>query len=676
MKALMIIASIIGFAGFAFLGFLWFGFCNVKGKKVDDPKLRIYGKTSFFLWFIVILSFSCLGALAYFASYFGRTENSNEVFALKGDWILENSVSFNQNETDTIYVYRQNNDSSDETTNPENVKIQVRHLSDNQFAKTKTLFDEQIKNLLSNLKRRPAELNAEAKAQRKVIYQQAKDNEKELRILLKEKKAELKTALEENKERRKSALDYVSVLLQESLEQNKTEKKIANKKWFANQNAGTYTALSGNHEYTVSSKSSDILKVIDISPYGFGSGYFDGTAYPGQKIGSLLSLDWNPSFKMSKAGKIYIIAFALGILVNLVMLVWLLCIIIHRIVILSWLIKWSLLPVKDKISYIDGLADAVIIEIDGDIEEAEYDLKEYINQYQSSPETLLKEHSEKYAENKNKAIRTIWDIITAGWASRNKTEKGHKHLVDIAKYYYSRYIVIEMKVKKESAQYHWLRKKAKLYVIQIKHFFKNLSVNIRDEFNQAEKLSLDKSIGCAIDRDTERLLKDISKIDRNFNNKIQTEFLRTFTSSTELLKFIGLTNSAVIGYVATGIALLFVYIGAYNNNSEIKNRIGRKIVDLRKQITKIEKKRTKAESFVGRVSNINKTLIEAFSRYTKMFNELDKIIFPEGDYSKSRTSREAAQNRGESYFSQEEMEKVRALGRFAKYMKQIIEADF
>jgi len=81
------------------------------------------------------------------------------------------------------------------------------------------------------------------------------------------------------------------------------------------------------------------------------------------------------------------------------------------------------------------------------------------------------------------------------------------------------------------------------------------------------------------------------------------------------------------------------------------------------------------EGFVGRTMNINKILIEAFSRHIKMYNELEKIVFPEGDFSKSKTSRKAAQDKGKLYFSPDEQEKVRALGRFSKCMKQIIEAD-
>jgi hypothetical protein len=671
----MIIISVVGFAGFIFLGFRRYNFCNLKVEKEDDPKLRIYGKTSFLVWFLVILAFSCLGTLAYFASYFGRTENYDGVFELKGDWTAESSGSFNEDDTNNIYVYRQNS----EITNSETVKIQVRHLSAIQFAKTKTEFNEQIKNTLSNLKRRPAELKVESKAQKKAIKQEAKEKEKELKKSLKGKKAELNAALTENKEQRKAALDALPRLLKEALAQVKAEKKIARKKWLANQDAGTYTALSGNREYTVTLESSDMLKAINLSPYGFGSGYFDGTVYLGQKTGSLLSLDLHPSFKMSKAGKTYIIGFVLGIMVNCVMGIWLLIIVIHRIVILSWRKKWSLLPVKDKIIYIEGLTDAVLNKIDGEIEKAEYDFEEHKREYRSSPETALKKHNEAYREikdTKGKVLDTLGNIFTAGGSSRKKTEEEHEHLADITNYYYSRYIIIQMQVKRESAQYHWLRKKAELYIMQIKYFVENVDIKIKDEFDQAEKLSLDKTIGGVIDKDTECLLKEIGKIDEDFNQKMEIEFFKTLNSSTQLMKLVGFTNSTAIGVAGLGIALAFAYAGAYNKNSEIKNELKRNMIDLREQITKIESNRTLAEGYVGRAMNINKILIEAFSRYTKLYDELEKIVFPEGDYSKSKASRKAAEDRGELYFSPEETQKVRALGRFSKSLKQIIETDF
>jgi len=215
-----------------------------------------------------------------------------------------------------------------------------------------------------------------------------------------------------------------------------------------------------------------------------------------------------------------------------------------------------------------------------------------------------------------------------------------------------------------------------LYIMQIKHFVETLSIDIKNEFDQAERLSLNKSIGNVIDQDTELLLKEVGKIDGDFNRRMETEFFRTFAGSTKLLELVGFTNSTAIGFAGLGIATAFAYIGAFNKNSQIKNRIKGRINDLRQQITQIEANRTSAEGFVGRASNINKTLIEAFSRYTKMFNELEKIVFPEGDYSKSKASRKAAQDRGELYFNQDELQKVRALGRFSKSMKQIIEADF
>jgi len=223
---------------------------------------------------------------------------------------------------------------------------------------------------------------------------------------------------------------------------------------------------------------------------------------------------------------------------------------------------------------------------------------------------------------------------------------------------------------------HIFRKKAELYIMQIKHFVENCSIDIKNEFDQAERLSLNKSIGNVIDHDTEQLLKEIGKIDLDFSKKMETEFSRIYAGSTELMELAGFTNSTAIGVAGLGVAAAFAYAGAFNKNSQIKNRIKGRIIDLRQQITQIEANRTSAEGFVGRASNINKTLIEAFSRYTKMFNELEKIVFPEGDYSKSKASRKAAENRGELYFNQEETQKVRALGRFSKSMKQIIEADF
>jgi hypothetical protein len=644
-------------------------FYNLKAGQIDDPKLRIHGKICFRVWLFALLAFLCLGSLAYFSAYFNRTVNYNEDFAINGEWATEDPINLNEDDTDNIYVYHRNNKKGEQET----LKIQVRYLTAEQLVEAKTGINKKRESFLLYLEDKTAELKTEAKAEKKAIKKQFKEKEKELKKSLKGKKATLKAALKENKEQRKAALNAVPKHLKELQDEVSAEKRRAKrKKWLGNESFDTYIAFSGNREYTVTLEKSKMLRAINLSPYEIASGYFDGMVYPVLKTSSLLSLDIQPSFKTQKAGKTYIMGFAPGILVNFFMIIWLFFLVISRIAIVLWRIKWSLMPIKAKIVYIDKISNDVLIKIDREIEKAKYNYKG-----SSNPEAALENFNKMYQENME--LNTFTDMaknmFTAGKASREKVEIEHGRMANIARSYKSRYEIVQIQVLKEQTHYHWLRKKAELHIMQIKYFIEKLPITIKEEFNQAEKLALDKSTG-NMDNDISQLLSNISSLDSDFDQNVKREFISTLAKSTQLMKLAGFTNPAVLGVAGLAIAGGLAFLGAWNKNSKIKNELGRGIISLQDQITKIESNRTLAEGFVGRSQNVNKLLVEAFIRYTKMVDELEKIVFPKGNRSKSKAARKAAQDRGELYFSPEELEKVRALGSFCKYMKQVIETDF
>jgi hypothetical protein len=782
MKALLIIASLIGFAGLIFLSFLRYCFCNVKAEKEYDPKLRIYGKTSFLVWFIVVLSFTCLGSLAYFISYFGRTDNYNGAFALKGDWIPESSISFNSDEADNIYIYRLNN----ETPDTETVEIQVRHLPADQLAIVKADFDEKIMELLIHFKKRLSEIKAEAKTQKKVINQQAKEKQIELKESLKAQKAELKaaltenkeqrkaalkavpglfketfskvknvniknslihlkerftelraetktqrknikqqakekqielkelikvqkvelkTALKKNKEQRKTALDTVSELLKETLAQVKAEKKIVKNKWLPNQNTNTYTALSFNREYTVTLKSSDMLNVVIISPYGFGSGYFDGMVYPGKKIGSLLSLDLYPSFKMAKTGKIYIIGFVSGITFNCVLLIWLLCIVIHRITILSWRKKWSMINVDEKVVYITRLNENVKNKNIKNVEILNERFTELFAVFDNkSPQTVLASFDKQSMNLFKKVGGFLGDVFTAGETSLENAKEHYKKLANIYKYFVADYKISLGNLNVVNTEYIFIQKKAILYMQKIKEIMAKLPLKERQSFDKLDSVKFDQ--GLLGDKAIQDIFKSIEQSDaiyriqaeKSYENSIKTansiaNGIFNFTGeylSTQMNKNKGILSKEDfefglaglgVGLAASGLIMVFEGIGQYfgkiSINNEAKTRIAESELKLKQGIEDIVKtNRPKVESLIERIKELNLSLNESMERYVIVFNNVNSYIFPIDDKSKTKEARQKKKNKGEEYFTGDEFQKIMELREFNKFLGTLTDTDF
>jgi uncharacterized membrane protein len=515
---------------------------------------------------------------------------------------------------------------------------------------------------------------------------------------------ELKAALKTNDEQLKINLENIKNKLKQDFAGNSGKKRdVRQKGWLLLEGGEAegallcFTTLKNKRLYTASVFSAaGELSRLSVKPVGFFRGVFDGCVLPGAALIALF-LDAVHPYKTINNGFSYLLGFIIGCLILAAFASWLVYIILMKNGREKWKRTWLLLTLTEKSAYIDSVATDVIRSIGYEIKWAEDDFKRREKQYKSSPENALSIFNQDAQKDKgvlSKVGGFLGDVFTAGGLTRESAEEEYNRLADIVEYFNARYEVSQKGVEKANTEYHWLRKKALLCIMQIKYFLEKLPVEVREEFDQAEKLALDKSIAGVIGEDIAQLAIGITQFNTDYKIKAEAAFDRTLEFSSGMLEqtssFWNRTDadgkvsdedfamgaiSAGIGLAAIAVEGALQYFGAISKNNEIKNRLKSGLIKLRDSITKIESNRTTADGFIQRAEQVNKVLSKSFAPYIKMFDELEKIVFPEGDESKTKASRTAAQDGGGLYYAPEELEKVRALGRFSKYMKQVVEAD-
>jgi gas vesicle protein len=700
MQIVFIIIAIIAAIGFLLLGYLRVEALNQAAEKIDDPKLRVTGDKGVWVWIFCLLSAASLVSLIWFFGSFGKLYHYEGGFTLRSaaEWRITEGQT---EEAGQNFAYTHVGEGGI-------LQLAVVTLSE-EDTKAKGVEIKYTRNTrISELKEARSHLKPDAKAAEKQLKADANAETKELKTTLKGQNAELKAALAANAEQLKINLANIKNTLKQDLADNSRKtREVWQKGWLLEENDGAedallyFTTLKSNRLYTahVSSVAGELSR-LSIKPVGFFRGVFDGCIIPGAALVAIF-LDTIHPYKTINNGFTYLVGFILGCLILAAFAAWMVYIILMKNAREKWKQTWLLLTLTEKIAYIDSVANAVLCGIDYEIKWAEDDFKSLEKEYESSPEdafSIFNKDVEDAQEDKKKVLNKVGgflgDVFTAGNLSRKSAEEEYNRLAGVVEYFNARYEVSQKGVKKTNTEYHWLRKKALLCIMQIKYFIEKLPIEVKEEFDQAEKLALDTSIADAVGEDMVLLTNEIMQFNTDYKIKAEAAFDRTLEFSSGMLEqsfsFFNRTNAngkvsdedAAAGVFFAGLAVAAVvvegavqYFGAVSKNNEIKARLKSGLIKLRDSITQIESNRTTADGFIQRAEQVNKVLSKSFAPYTKMFDELEKIVFPEGDDSKTKASRTATQDSGGLYYTPEESEKIRALGRFSKHMKQIVEAD-
>jgi hypothetical protein len=288
------------------------------------------------------------------------------------------------------------------------------------------------------------------------------------------------------------------------------------------------------------------------------------------------------------------------------------------------------------------------------------------------------------------------NLITAGEHKAAMAKEHYDQLNEIYRYYRARYRVSLYEVEIADITHKYERKKAALYIHQMKEIFDKFNYKQKELFDQVKKMGLqqEKFNGS----DVRELLKSVERFNADYNIKAEASWNKTkqFAGGVfkETSKFIDIKTKkgmqklsdedmvvagigTVIGLGAIAVEGIGKLLGSMEKNKEVATKFKEGETKLRDAITKLEVNRSKANDFVKRAREINSYLEDSIQRYTRMFKEVNAMLYPPGDAEKSKEARSKRKEEvGDFFFNDEEYNRATELGKFGKIMATIVDAEF
>jgi hypothetical protein len=166
-------------------------------------------------------------------------------------------------------------------------------------------------------------------------------------------------------------------------------------------------------------------------------------------------------------------------------------------------------------------------------------------------------------------------------------------------------------------------------------------------------------------------------LNKDYDISMKDMWKGTFEFSASMMndKSMGKLGTAlgVGSMIGAGIA---DYLARKARDNEIKAKLIEGEAEIRDAIMQSKLNWQEAENFAKRVREISNYIEEAIERYTVMFSGISKQLFPDGDKSKTKASRKKQEKNGGGYYTDEEIQLIKPLGKYAKALKQITNAEF
>jgi hypothetical protein len=603
---------------------------------------------------------------------------TGRLFNNEGGFLLKHAREWRQIKQDAsehVYSYEKTIDGT-----LENVSIVVSNVS-----------KETKQNILRSLKDSDKILKLTAKENAKTEKEKAKQNEKQIKKEFKKDKPQLKRRLEENELALVQTLQTSEKQLKDGLEANRQDRRKLSGKWLE-EPAGVFTAAKETRIYTVTPSSNAALADVSIKPYGFLYGMVDGFAIPIQGIGGIFISSWHP-YKVNNNGISYLIGFILGVGILTVLVVGLLYAFHEKRTRLKWEAKWAAMTIPEKVDYITGQYQAAQKEKDHKLQISRDEYNSLKNNYGKSPEGLLKAFNELPEEG---ALSNFFgNLFTAGEHNADKVKEHYYQLTEIYQYYQTRYMLSLYEVEIADTAYKYEREKAALYINQMKEIFDKFNYKQKELFDQVKKMGLRQEQFKG--PDVRELLKSIERFNTDYNIKAEASWDKTMKFAGGVLeetsKFIdkktkkGMQKLSDEDMVVAGIGTVIglgaiaaegvgQFLGNMERNKEVVATFKEGEAELRNAITNLEVNRSKAKDFIKRAREINSYLEDSMQRYTRMFEEVNAMLYPPGNAEKSKEVHLKREEEGKSFFTDEEVDRVFALYDYGKIMATVVDAEF
>jgi hypothetical protein len=287
------------------------------------------------------------------------------------------------------------------------------------------------------------------------------------------------------------------------------------------------------------------------------------------------------------------------------------------------------------------------------------------------------------------------NLTTAGKQGVEQAVEQYNWLTDIFNFYQARYSACLQEVEVANAAYTYERAKASLYINQLRELFDNFNFKQKAQLDQVKKTGLQDVKFDS--REVQKLLDTVSKFNTDYKIQAEASWDKALQVSgdifNETAKYVNKATKKgkkqlsdgdlIVAGIGLGIGLANIavegigqLVGSMEKNSEIVAQYKEGEGRLREAITAVEVNRSNAEDFINRANEINNYLEDAMQRYSRMFAEINSMLFPDGDEEKSRFARKKREELGGEFFTDEEADKVFALYEYGKIMATVVNAKF
>jgi hypothetical protein len=207
--------------------------------------------------------------------------------------------------------------------------------------------------------------------------------------------------------------------------------------------------------------------------------------------------------------------------VNCAMFIWLLCIIIHRIFILSWRKKWASMSVDEKVAYITQLYIDINLTNIRNVEDLNKECNDFIAKFEGkSPDTVLTEFDRQ--KNSGKISGFLANIFSAGEAGLDKSKKQYNDLINVYKYFEAQYKASLGNLTVVNTEYNIIRKKAILYMQKNREIMPELPLKERQVFDKLEDMNFDQ--GLLGDKAIQDVFKSIEQNNTIYHKQAEKSF--------------------------------------------------------------------------------------------------------------------------------------------------------
>jgi len=323
-------------------------------------------------------------------------------------------------------------------------------------------------------------------------------------------------------------------------------------------------------------------------------------------------------------------------------------------------------PVEEKLAELEGQALEVYKKNSAELRKAEKEFSKYkinldkeFEKYINSPE--------RYSSFET-GFKAIFDSSSGVFDAQMQVMGIQNYVEGFA----ARYRVSAARAKLENDIYTANKKRAILFTERLKDIYDKLTPKQKER--KIEDMVKTLKIGSINVKIPDTLPDAIALVDK-FSEKRWQELGEHFRGYANFVRETKLVDGkSALLYLGGG--LLKMGMSNYEDNEKAKLKLFKYQEKLIKKVPKLEEGRRQAITFSERAGELNRALEGTMKTYSKMFLEIFSTLYPPGDESKSKEARNACEQNGGDYFTDEEADAVIQLRTVGQFLVKLVKTKF